>query len=65
MTAVQTRWLEEIDKSIVAGEVNVYDVVALNRILGKLEVRPEYMSDFCMEVDDHDDLKIAQEYLST
>jgi len=55
-------WMAEIEKFIERGEKNVYAEVAFNNISEKIELRPAQITDFCTEVDDHDDLALAREH---
>ena len=56
-------WLGEIEKFVKKGNVNVYAEEALNKISSAIRLHPVYFSDeFCMEVDDFNDLKIARKF---
>jgi phosphoenolpyruvate phosphomutase len=56
-------WLNEIDKFVKDGNVKVYGEDAFNNIPDKIKLYPVYFSDeFCMEIDDFDDLEIARNF---
>ncbi len=53
--------LQEIDKFVNAGNVNVYAEDAFNNISDSLKLSPVYYgSELCMEIDDKEDLMIAR-----
>jgi choline kinase len=59
-------WFNEIEKFIKRDETKVYAENALNNITNKMNIIPLfYENDFCMEIDDPNDLKIAKKYFST
>ena len=56
--------LNEMEKFIKAGKVNSYTEDAFNSISGQIKLYPLYFdNEFCMEVDDLDDLEKAKAYL--
>ncbi len=56
-------WMDEIEKEINHGNVNIYAEDALNNILDKILLYPVYYSEeFCMEIDTLEDLKKARNY---
>ena len=56
-------WLTEIDKFVKDGNVKVYGEEAFNKIYDKIKLHPVYFSDeFCMEIDDLNDLEIARRF---
>jgi phosphoenolpyruvate phosphomutase len=55
-------WLQKADELIRNGKVNVYETEALNKILKNIELKPIYLSDFAMEIDNSDDLFLARNY---
>ena len=53
-------WLEEMEKFIKIGEINVYAENAFNVISSKIRLKPIYFSDeLCMELDNMEDMEIA------
>ena len=55
--------LEEIEKFVKIGDVNVYAEEAFNKISDKIKLTPVYYGDeFCMEIDDSNDLEVAREF---
>ena len=61
---VVSNWLEKADELIKDGKVDVYETEALNGILEEIQLKPIYLTDFAMEVDDHKDLAIARARLT-
>jgi len=56
-------WLKEIDRFVRDGNVTVYAEDAFNKISDKIKLKPVYYGDeFCMEIDDFNDLEIAREF---
>ena len=55
-------WLEEIDNYIQKDKTDLYGEVAFNNIADKIKLMPMYTTDFCMEIDDHEDLLEAKKY---
>ena len=56
-------WLEEIGKFVEKGNTNVYAEDAFNKISDKISLHPIYFRDeFCMEIDNFDDLEKAKGY---
>jgi len=56
-------FLEEIEKFVKEGNVKVYAENAFNNIPHKLNLSPVfYQDEFCMEIDDINDLLIAKKY---
>ena len=54
-----------MDKFVKMGNVNVYGEEAYNNIYGKIKLHPVYYSEeFCMEIDNFEDLNIARKFLS-
>ena len=59
-------WMDEIEKFVKKGNVNVYGEEAFNKISDKIKLYPIYYQDeFCMEIDDFKDLEIAENYLKS
>ena len=59
------RWLEEIDFFIRNGNIKCYAEDAFNKISDEIRLVPTYYNDeFCMEIDDMKDLKIAKSILA-
>lgn len=56
-------WLKETNKMVRAGIVNTYEMDSFNNKADEIQLKPEYMTDFCMEVDDLEDLAKAREFL--
>jgi len=55
-------WMNEIDKEIKKGNVNIYAENAFNKISDKLTIEPVYFNkEICMEIDDIKDLEKARE----
>ncbi len=56
-------WFKEIEKYVKNDQVSCYAEDALNEILDKLDLRPNYINDEkCMEIDDFEDLEVARTY---
>lgn len=56
-------WLNEIEKFVREGNVTVYAEDAFNNISDQLKLYPVYYGDeFCMEIDDFNDLEIARKF---
>lgn len=56
-------WLEAIEKFVKEGNVNVYAEEAFNEMPNKIRIHPVYFeNEFCMEIDNFDDLEIAKEF---
>lgn len=54
-------WLDEIEKFVKKGNVNVYAEEALNKVFSQIKLHPVYFGkEFCMEIDNFDDLETAQ-----
>lgn len=54
-------WISEIEKFVKSGKLNNYAEDAFNEISGKINLRPIFFGEeFCMEIDDFDDLRIAR-----
>jgi len=58
------RWLQEIEYFIENNRVNCYAEDALNEILDVLILKPCYYNEFCVEIDDHEDLEGVKNYLN-
>tara|TARA_Y100000310_G_scaffold94862_1_gene92634 strand:+ start:553 stop:1254 length:702 start_codon:yes stop_codon:yes gene_type:complete len=55
-------WLEEIGKFVYRNELSVYAENAFNNISNKIDLNPIYYSEeFCMEIDNQEDLEIVRE----
>ena len=54
-------WLEKAEELIKDGKVDVYETEALNKILEKIKLKPIYLTDSTMEVDNHEDLAKARD----
>jgi len=57
------RWLREIEYFIENNRVDCYAEDALNEILDILILKPCYYNEFCVEIDDHEDLEGVKNYL--
>ncbi|MFX1409380.1 MAG: sugar phosphate nucleotidyltransferase [Promethearchaeota archaeon] len=57
-------WLVEIEKFVNNNKVNCYAEDALNEILDILILKPCYYNEFCVEIDDHEDLEGVKNYLN-
>lgn len=57
-------WLAEIDAFIRRGEVECYAETALNEISGRIDLRPLYFDEFCMEIDTIEDLELARRIMA-
>ena len=57
-------WLQEIENFIDNNRVNCYAEDALNEILDTLILKPCYYDEFCVEIDDHEDLEVVKNYLN-
>jgi choline kinase len=58
------RWMDEIALFERRGELSVYAENALNKLLPDLPIHAVELKDqFCMEIDDADDLEVARRYL--
>lgn len=56
--------LNEMDKFIKEGRVNCYTEDAFNVISGQIKLHPLYFdNEFCMEIDDLDDLEKAKKFI--
>ena len=55
-------WMKEIDNYIQQDKTNLYCEVAFNNISDKINLMPMHTTDFCMEIDDHEDLLEAKNY---
>lgn len=59
------RWMNQIEQFINNKKVNCYAEEALNLVLPKLELFPEFFEDeLCMEIDTLEDLKEAKEQIA-
>ncbi|MFX1531010.1 MAG: sugar phosphate nucleotidyltransferase [Promethearchaeota archaeon] len=58
------RWLAHIDTFIKNKKLNCYAEDALNEILDTLLLKPCYFNEFCVEIDDHEDLEGVRSYLN-
>ena len=57
------RWLKQIGIFIADGRTKCYAEDALNQITSEVELEPLYYSEeFCMEVDDAEDLAAAKNW---
>lgn len=56
------RWLSHIEKFVNNNRVNCYAEDALNEILDRLVLKPCFFNDFCIEIDDHEDLEKVKKY---
>jgi len=56
-----SNWLEKAEELIKDGKVDVYETEALNKILEKIKLKPIYLTDSTMEVDNHEDLAKARD----
>lgn len=57
-------WLKAAEELINSGQVNIYEMDAFNKVSEDIHLKPEYINEFCMEVDDHDDLAVARAFFS-
>ena len=59
------KFLIKIDNFIKEGKTNSYAEDAFNEISGQIKLHPIYFdNEFCMEIDDFDDLKTAKKYFN-
>ncbi|MFX1363511.1 MAG: sugar phosphate nucleotidyltransferase [Promethearchaeota archaeon] len=58
------RWIQEIEFFIENKRVNCYAEDALNEILNELILKPCYYNEFCVEIDDYQDLEGVKNYLN-
>jgi len=58
------RWLAHIDNFVKKKRLNCYAEDALNEILDILLLKPCYFNEFCVEIDDHEDLEGVRNYLN-
>jgi len=57
-------WLNHIEKFVNHNKVNCYAEDALNEILDTLILKPCYYNEFCVEIDDYEDLEGVKNYLN-
>jgi len=58
-------WMEEIDKEIKNGKLNIYAEDAFNNISNQIKLRPLYFTkELCMEIDTMDDLKTGKKLIN-
>lgn len=57
------RWIHEIEYFISNERINCYAEDALNEILDELILKPCYYNEYCVEIDDHEDLEGVKNYL--
>ncbi len=55
-------WMQAIEKLVSKGKKNLYAEEAFNSISKHSKLLPMYSTDFCMEIDDHNDLSEAKKY---
>lgn len=56
-------WMNEIEKFVKEGDTGVYAENAFNSISQKIRLHPVYFGEeFCMEIDDFEDMKIAESH---
>ena len=55
-------WMNEIDIYIQNNKTDLYGEDAFNSISDKINLSPMFTTDFCMEIDDHNDLIKAKKY---
>jgi len=58
-----SEWMKEIGNFVARDEVRVYAENALNNIAGSVPLIPVHSNDFCMEIDNGDDLENARKKL--
>jgi len=58
------QWLTHIENFVKNNRVNCYAEDALNEILDILLLKPCFYNEFCVEIDDHEDLEGVKNYLS-
>ncbi|MFW9873183.1 MAG: sugar phosphate nucleotidyltransferase [Candidatus Thorarchaeota archaeon] len=58
------KWLIHIENFVNKDILNCYAEDALNEILDTLLLKPCYYNEFCVEIDDHEDLEGVKNYLS-
>jgi choline kinase len=58
------RWLKQIELFVNNNKVDCYAEDALNEILDNLILKPCYYNEFCVEIDDHEDLEGVKNYLN-
>jgi len=55
------KWIDRIENFVVSGKVNAYAEDAFNEISDEIDLNPVYyQNEFCMEVDDFEDLETAR-----
>ncbi|MFX0028187.1 MAG: sugar phosphate nucleotidyltransferase [Candidatus Hermodarchaeota archaeon] len=59
-----SQWLAQIENFVAKNILNCYAEDALNEILDILILKPCYYNEFCVEIDDHEDLEVVKNYLS-
>ena len=57
-------WLNHIEKFVNNNKVNCYAEDALNEILDTLILKPCYYNEFCVEIDDYEDLEEVKNYIN-
>ncbi len=58
-------WMKEIGKFVEKGDVKVYAENALNKLYDEILITPIfYQDEFCMEIDNLEDLEIAKRYFN-
>lgn len=57
-------WLNQIERFVNNNKVNCYAEDALNEILDNLVLKPCYYNEFCVEIDDYEDLEGVKNYLN-
>ncbi|MFX1375594.1 MAG: sugar phosphate nucleotidyltransferase [Promethearchaeota archaeon] len=58
------QWLAHIEIFVKDNKLNCYAEDALNEILDILLLKPCYYNEFCVEIDDHEDLEGVKSYLN-
>lgn len=57
-------WFDKMGEFVKAGNTNVYAENALNEIMDKVKIHPIYYNDeYCIEIDNFEDLEKAKSYL--
>lgn len=55
------RWVSQMDKHIMSDNKNVYAEVAFNEIADKINIAPHYTENYCMEIDNAEDLQVVNQ----
>jgi choline kinase len=58
-------WLSHIERFVKKNKLNYYAEDALNEILDNLILKPCYYNEYCVEIDDHEDLQEVRNYINS